>query len=108
MPTLMARRKQRPTLESLRAEYEKRGLTVSEVIRNVRGGRYRYARVWDQTEQRQREIYLGPVQPKRLRGILTAKDVAALHKLIPRLERSGNTSQLEAVQKVLEAYDAEE
>jgi hypothetical protein len=102
------KKKERPTLESLKAEYAAKGLKVGEVIKTVKGGRYRYARVWDQREDRQRDIYLGPVQPKRLRGILTEKDVRVLRNLLHDRENIGHTSAAEALDKVLKAYDAEE
>jgi len=102
------KKKERPSLEGLRAEYAAKGLKVGEVIKTVKGSRYRYARVWDQCDQKQRDVYLGPVEPKRLRGILTEHDVSVLQNLLHHQENTRHTSVVDALSKVLAAYKAEE
>lgn len=105
----MSKRKERPTLEQLQAEYGARGLTVNEVTKTVRGNRYLYARVWDKRAQAQRDIYLGPVRPKTLRGILTEKDVRSLRTIFKYYDNEGrHPAYTEALGKVLKAYRAEE
>lgn len=104
----MARKKTRPTLEDLKAEYAARGQKVTEILKTVDGNRYRYARVWIPKEQRQRDIYLGPVEPKRLRGLLEQKHVDAIRGQLHNAEDTGHATLAEALGKVLEAYEAEE
>lgn len=76
--------------------------------KTVKGNRYRYAIVWNRKTGKQDYIYLGPVEPKRLRGILTEKDVRSLHTLIRFYDDGRHPAYAEALSKVLEAYEAGE
>ncbi len=100
--------KSRPTLEQLQAEYGAKGLKVNEIVKVIRGNRYVYARVWDQGAQAQRDIYIGPVKPKTLRGILTEKDIKSLHTIMHYYDDGRHPAYAEALGKVLAAYEAEE
>lgn len=98
----------RATIEELRVNFARQGLSVNEIVKVVRGNRYRYARVWIRLEQRQRDIYLGPVKPKTLRGILNAADVALLHQEVAFHEANRHVARVDLLRKILRAYDAEE
>ncbi len=104
----MAKRKERPTLEELRARYEPEGLTVAEITRTVRGNRYTYARVWDRKHDRQRDIYIGPVRPQRVRGILTEDDVRQLDRLHEFLENSRHRTWADLIDRIRLAWRHEE
>ena len=102
----MPARKSRPTLDSLRAEYALRGQKVSEVVKVVDGNRYRYARVWNPEERSRSDIYLGPVQPKRLGSLLTEKDLLNLEKMFGEFHKASHR-YAETLDRVLEAWRIE-
>jgi len=102
----MASKKERPTLDALRAEYAQRGQKVSEVVKVIDGNQYRYARVWNPGARTRSDVYLGPVQPKRLGTLLTEKDLLNLEKIFGEFDRSGH-SYAETVDRVLEAWRIE-
>lgn len=66
--------------------------------------------IWhdDREHVRLRDIYLGPVEPKRLRGLLEQKHVDAIRGQLHNAEDTGHATLAEALGKVLEAYEAEE
>jgi len=100
--------RRRSTLEELKGEYEPKGLTVAEITRTVRGNRYTYARVWDPKKQKQRDIYLGPVRPQRVRGILTEDDIRQLDKLHAFLENSRHRTWADLLDRIRLAWRHEE
>jgi len=93
-------------MDSLRAEYAARGQKVSEVVKVVDGNRYRYARVWNSSERTRSDIYLGPVQPKRLKSLLTENDILNLEKMFGEFHKTGH-GYAETLDRVLEAWRIE-
>jgi hypothetical protein len=102
----MFERRGRPTLDALRAQYAARGQKVSEVVKVVDGNRYRYARVWNPSERTRSDIYLGPVEPKRLGSLLTEKDLLNLEKMFGEFHEAKHR-YAETVDRVLEAWRIE-
>ena len=96
----------RPTLDTLRVEYAQRGQKVSEVVKVVDGNRYRYARVWNPGDRTRSDIYLGPVEPKRLGGLLTEKDLLNLEKMFGEFHKTRHR-YAETLDRVLEAWRIE-
>jgi len=96
----------RPTLDALRVEYAQRGQKVSEVVKVVDGNRYRYARVWNPDDRSRSDIYLGPIEPKRLGGLLTEKDLLNLEKMFGEFHKTSHR-YAETLDRVLEAWRAE-
>lgn len=93
-------------MDSLRAEYAQRGQRVSEVVKVIDGNRYRYARIWNSEQRTRSDIYLGPVEPKRLGTLLTERDLLNLEKIFGEFDKTGHL-YAETLDRVLEAWRIE-